>query len=220
MPWLATTMCLAMVGLTDVGRHLRGPPHRLCIDAGLIYLGVGGAWAALHRAGVRPLEFDSVIVLLTAIHFHYAGFLLPVLASLPMQQAPGRLARLAGLGVIGAMPMVAAGITATQLGSGTWLECLAAWFLAATGTLTGVVYVRLAGKSAHGGLVRVLWGIAGVSLIGGMVLASLYACRFSWPMEWLDIPAMRAFHGTANALGFTLLASLGWLWTRNLDGKP
>jgi hypothetical protein len=30
------------------------------------------------------------------------------------------------------------------------------------------------------------------------------------PLPWLDIPWMRALHGTANALGFTVPALVGW----------
>jgi len=32
--------------------------------------------------GLRPLEFQEIIVLLTAVHFHYAGFLLPIVTGL------------------------------------------------------------------------------------------------------------------------------------------
>ena len=55
-----------------------------------------------------------------------------------------------------------------------------------------------------GTYVRVLWSIAGVSLAVGMVLAILYGSRQYLTMSWLDIPHMRAIHGTANALGFAL----------------
>ena len=43
-----------------------------------------------------------------------------------------------------------------------------------------------------------------------MLLAALYGLRFYLPVAWLDIPWMRALHGSANALGFALPALLGW----------
>jgi outer membrane biosynthesis protein TonB len=38
----------------------------------------------------RPLDFDPVIVLLTAVHFHYAGFLLPLCTALAAREVGGR----------------------------------------------------------------------------------------------------------------------------------
>ena len=54
----------------------------LSIDAGLIYLVVGGIASVMVGADLRPLGFSATIVLLTAAHFHYAGFVLPVIAAL------------------------------------------------------------------------------------------------------------------------------------------
>jgi hypothetical protein len=46
-----------------------------------------------------------------------------------------------------------------------------------------------------------------------MALAALYGSRAFLPVSWLDIPWMRALHGTANAFGFALAGLLGW-WLR------
>jgi hypothetical protein len=63
--------------------------------------------------------------------------------------------------------------------------------------------------------VQVLWVVAGLSLLFGMGLALLYAARGQMlPLPWLDIPWMRALHGTANALGFALCGALGWTLAR------
>jgi hypothetical protein len=42
-----------------------------------------------------------------------------------------------------------------------------------------------------------------------MVLAGLYGSRFVAPVSWLNIPMMRALHGTLNAVGYGLLGVLG-----------
>jgi hypothetical protein len=210
VPWLVATGLLALLGLGRFWQHRRGPLDELCVAAGLVYAVIGSCWALLDRGGVRPLGFEPVIVLLTAIHFHYAGFALPLLTGFVMRQVEGRLSRLAGVGVVAAVPLVAAGITATQLNAGPLLECAAAWLMASAGILTGYLYFRLAVQPAWPPLVRGLWAVAAVSLTGGMVLAALYGSRFYVPIPWLDIPWMRALHGTANALGFGLAGLIGW----------
>ena len=57
-------------------------------DAGLVYLAVGGGWTVLAWGGLRPLGFAAPIVLLTAVHFHYAGFALPLLTGLAGRNLP------------------------------------------------------------------------------------------------------------------------------------
>ncbi len=210
LPWLTTTGLMALSGLARAWRHRRGPMSELCVDAGLIYAFVGGFWALLDRLGMRPLDFESVIVLLTAIHFHYAGFALPVLTGLALRQVEGRFARLAGAGVIVAVPLVAVGITATKLTLGPLPECAAAMVLSGAGVLTACVYFRLAARRACPAVTRVLWAVAAVALAGSMALATLYGLRFYLTIGWLDIPWMRAVHGTANALGFGLAGLVGW----------
>ena len=57
---------------------------------------------------------------------------------------------------------------------------------------------------------RGLWLVAALALAGGMALAALYGCRAYLSLPWLDIPWMRAWHGSGNALGFGLLGVLAW----------
>jgi hypothetical protein len=210
LPWLVTTALSASAGLVRIWRRGRGAWEELCVDAGLVYLVVGGGWAVLSRAGMRPLNFETVIVLLTAIHFHYAGILLPVLTGLAGRARPGVTARAASLGVVLGVPLVATGITATQLGLGSLLECTAAWVTAGAGLLTATLHLRLAMAPKWSWPVRVCWTIAGLSLATSMILAALYGFRAFAPLDWLDIPWMRALHGTANALGFGLCGVVGW----------
>lgn len=172
---------------------------------------VGAAWAVSDRLGFRPLDFPTVIVLLTAVHFHYAGFVLPVVTGLAAARTGGPAATLASLGVVAGVPLVAVGITATQLGFGPWIEALAAWTVAAAGALVAWLHLRLATRPRYPPLARVLWTVAAVSLLASMGLAALYGSRFHLSqVRWLDIAWMQALHGAANAFGFALAALLGW----------
>jgi hypothetical protein len=187
---------------------------RLCGDAAFIFLGVGGAWVFADRAGHRPLGCDAAIVALTAVHFHFAGLLLPLLAGLTVRAFPeSRLATRAAVGALLGVPAVAAGVSLTQLGWGPAVESAAGCGLALAGGVLAVLHVRLAMERKTGsGLQRGLFFVAGVSLFFAMTLAAAFAARgFLAPtMPWLTVPWMRAVHGTVNALGFGLCGVLAW----------
>lgn len=211
VPWLVFTGLVALYGLTRAWDHIRGPLHDLTFDAGLVYIVVGGAWVVSDRLGFRPLDFDSVIVLLTAIHFHYAGFVLPLVTGLALRESKSRIGWVAGAGVVSGIPLVAAGITATQLKLGSVLECVSASWLALAGMLAAWLHFELLTQSLFIASIRRLWAIAATSLFFSMLLAAAYGARFYLPIAWLDIPWMRALHGTANALGFGLCSLMGWV---------
>jgi hypothetical protein len=211
VPWLLVTGLVCLEGLVRVLRRGLRPVTELCLDAGLVFLVVGGLWTSAARAGLRPLDFESTIVLLTANHFHYAGFVLPILAGLAGRQLPGRISQATALGVLAGVPLVAAGITATQLRFAPWLECLAALVMAAAGLGVACLHLALAWQGGRTRLVRGLWGVAGGSLVFGMVLAACYGLRIYLPLEGLSIPWMRALHGTVNVFGFALAGMAGWL---------
>lgn len=196
------------------GRRAAG--EGLFFDAALMYLGIGGAWVLADRAGVRPLGFDPAIVTLTAVHFHFAGLWLPMAAAMAASRFPdSRLAWRASVGAVLGVPAVAAGITATQLGWGAAFECAAGVGLALSGTAVAVLHLRLGWDGDGSRLVRGLFLVAGLSLFYGMLLAGMYAAREYWrPWPWLDLPWMRALHGTVNAFGFGLGGALAWTLDR------
>lgn len=211
--WVAFCGLVAALGWVRVrGGGWRRPMERLCGDVALIFLGVGGVWLFADRAAYRPLGFDPAIVTLTAVHFHYAGLLLPMFAGLALKAYPdSRFASRAAVAVILGVPAVAVGITTTQLGWGPAIECAAGWGLALGGMMVAILHVRLATEGGQPWLARGLFFVAGCALFYGMLLAGLYASRaFFAPLPWLDLPWMRALHGTANALGFGLCGVLAW----------
>jgi hypothetical protein len=224
LPWLATTALIGLVGLGRMVRRGLGPVHQLSMDAAFVFLPIGAAWVVLSRWGARPLGFEPIIVLLTGVHFHHAGFVLPLLAGLAARNTGGVTATIAGVGVVAGVPMVAAGITATQLRFGPYLEIAAVAATVSAALLTAWLHLRLAGEARWPRMVRVLWVFASLSLVGSMILAGLYGCRAVFPLPWLDIPWMRAWHGTGNALGFGLLGLLAWSqslnWPKEINCAP
>ncbi len=216
LPWVAMCGLVATMGWRRARTGgWRRPFHRLCGDAGQIFLGIGGAWMFADRAGARPLNFEPAIVTLTAVHFHFAGLLLPLLAGRIVRALPeSRMATRAAVGALLGVPAVALGITATQLGWGMALERAAGCGLALAGMAVGLLHVRLATELRTASMVtRALLLGAGVALFLGMALAVAYALRGSVAaLAWLDWPTMRAVHGSLNALGFGLCGV--WAWGR------
>jgi hypothetical protein len=208
LPWLAFTLLTALLGLLHLRSRGARPGADACIDAGLVYLAVGGTRALLSRWGARPLDFSDIIVLATAVHFHYAGFVLPLLTGLAGRVLPGRMSRLAAAGVVMGVPLVALGITLSAIGIAL-PEWLAAWFMAAASILAAALQLRVAARSAAP-VQRLLLIVAGLSLLGAMTLAALYALGSYWGLPWLDIPTMLPTHGAVNALGFALPGLLAW----------
>jgi hypothetical protein len=214
LPWATVLGLMAAAGVGRIRRDkLRRPLEGLAADAGLIFGGVGAAWLLADRAGWQPLGFPAPIVALTAVHFHYAGLLLPLFAGLVQRELlMERFASRALVGVVLGVPATALGITATQLGWGTSLETGAGCGLALAGMAVGVLKVRLALDAKRQELrVRVLMAVAGTTLFLAMVLAGAYALRGAWAVApWLGLPQMRLLHGSLNALGCGLAGVLAW----------
>jgi hypothetical protein len=217
LPWLLVSIVLSWQA-SQGWREQRYGWVRL---AARLYLVIGALWAAAYCLGLRLLAFPDAIVLLTSVHFHYAGFGMPMLAYLASAGPPHKgassdedpqadlVAALACLGSVGSVPLVAAGITASQVGAGPWLETAAGWLQALSGLLVAWIYIRQFSHRHFSDGVRTLWGLAGICLAAGMVLAASYASRWIVPNVWLTLPSMWALHGSFNVLGISA-ALAGW----------
>lgn len=174
-----------------------------------VFLVVGGTWALLDRLGLSVMSFDPIIVLLTAVHFHFAGFLLTILFYFSLEETQFRFLNLIGIGLLSGAPLVAIGITGSQVGLPVLVESLCVSVMALTGIGVGLLHLYLAFKNENL-LVKMLWSIAGFCLLCGMTLALLYGWRAHHSLTFLTIPWMYAVHGTLNAVGFAIPALLAW----------
>ncbi len=218
LPWLLLTSYRAVTSLvTAVFEPPRGL-SRWCNLAASLYLPVGSLWALADQLRIQPLGFSGIIVLLTAVHFHFAGFALPWLTGRLLAFGPsGRLEKTCALGVIAGVPLVAIGITSSQLSLPWFIETAAATILAlsAVGIAQGyLIWSRQVPVPS-----RICFVLGGTALALGMFLALLYGWRYVFPLQWITIPSMIAMHGSLNSWGFCLPCVLGNLWLkRDLGG--
>ncbi|MBK8427317.1 MAG: YndJ family transporter [Lewinellaceae bacterium] len=178
--------------------------------AAIAYWSTGAVWALCFLTGFRPLDFDLVIVSLTAAHFHVAGFVLAVVAYRMLLAAPGRVTQISGWGVLAGMPSVAAGITLTKLGYAPAFEWVAALLFVLFTAVIVAWHVSKWPDKKYILAARHYWLGGAFCLLAGILLASLYALRFMYPVEWVHIPNMKIWHGTLNTLGFAWLTLRGW----------
>jgi hypothetical protein len=209
--WLGVTGLIALLGLS---RFLLGGFSDMLevgLDAGLAYLAVGGGWLVLSRLDLNPMGFGDVIVLLTAVHFHYAGFAAPLISSkvgrllATFPQTVQRLHRVSLVGVIVGMPLVAAGITFSPL-----LELVGAVELATSLTIMACLMLAIVHWVITARLARLLLTVSAICLIIGMGFTYTYAIGEFTGYYLVIIPGMVRFHGITNALGFTLCGLLAW----------
>jgi hypothetical protein len=208
LPWFLVTLLLAFHGLARLLPRHRHRPAELCIDAAYVFIIVGGAWVLLDRFGARPLGYDPLIVQLTAIHFHFAGYVLPLLAGLLGRSRPEGTPSIVAIGVLGGIPLVAGGLVQSQLTGDTTGEWIASWTLAIAGA--SVALLQLLEARHRRGLIGVLLGLSAVSLLVGMFFAAAYGFSRAQGALWPTIADMIAYHGVTNALGFSLLGILAY----------
>jgi hypothetical protein len=179
------------------------------------YWATGATFVVFYLADFSLLGFDPVIVSLTGAHFHLAGFVLSVLVYCLMEKRPGKTSTALGWASLFGMPLVAIGITSSKLGLPTMLEQISALMFSLFVLMVLSQQISMFFNSSFSKTARWLWLGGATSMLIGIGLAVLYAARFQIPMEWINIPNMKLWHGTLNTLGFGWLSLLGWELTRN-----
>ncbi|MBZ6495130.1 YndJ family transporter [Natrinema longum] len=215
VPWLGVTGTIALCGLGRLVDRGGGPLPDLAIDAGLLYVPVAAAFLCLHAAGVS-LRFAPIIVLLTGVHFHYAGFALPLVVGLTgrhLAGADGRFpATVAGRATAGTTVVVVAGILLIAIGItfSPLIEVVAV--VAFTAGVVGFALRTLRDVvPTVARLPGLLLAVAALSLCWTMALALAFAyASLPGTAVLVTIPEMIRWHGSVNAFGFALPALLAF----------
>jgi hypothetical protein len=179
--------------------------YKLLFVFAFIFWLVAGGWFFCYQIGYRPFNFSPVIVLLTAAHFHFAGFLLTMLSAYLALQSTQPAVWIATVLVLLGMPLTAAGILCTQLYNHSLLESLGGCIMAAGAVGVGGIFAFTRQKAARSGIRKGLYKTGGICLFTGMCLAAAYALRPYVGANGLDIPTMYHIHGTLNMTGLGCL---------------
>lgn len=208
LPWLLLRLLAAYEALTEKRGPMTAP--RACLLAARLFPAVGAAWAFAHRAHWTPFGFDPLIILLTAAHFHHAGFTLPLIAGLNAQARPGCWTRFSCVAILIGIPLVAIGITGTHFGVLRFVEPFGVIVLVLGALSVALSQLRLASQSTQLISHRLLHGISGLSSLAAMALALGFGLRQQLPWAALTMPQMWLIHGSLNVFGFGLCGLLGW----------
>ncbi|MBO0992103.1 YndJ family protein [Bacillus sp. SD088] len=204
--WVAAIYFLftIMVAIYGVSRFLqRGFVHleEFSIDLGLIYLAMGGAWFWAYEAGWNT-GFSAILTWLTAIHFHYSAFLLPIFIGFLGRQAKSTAYRWISPLLLVSPLIVAIGITFAR-----WIELLSV-LLYIIG-IGGLIF--LAFRCALQNLwQKLLVRLSFLSLAVTISFSLLYAYGNISHLFIVNIDFMLRFHGLLNCVVFALFGVVGW----------
>ena len=198
LPWfgLALTGALAAVlhGLSHLPSILR--PRQmpdLAVDIALGFWAVAAIFTLLDRFGIET-GFSPTIVLLTATHFHFAGFGLLGLASLLVRSRPWLRASLVGF-IIG-IPLTAIGFVLAS----DAINALGALLVGLSGIGVGIALLTL----PTSGKARWLSQLAGAGLLIGMPMGIAWSLAILSGQTFLDLDTMIRTHGALNATAVLL----------------
>jgi hypothetical protein len=201
LPWFALALTGALSAILHGVGHLPSilRPRdwaELGVDVALGFWAVGAGFVLLDRLGVAT-GFSPVIVLLTATHFHFAGFGLLGLASLLAHSRPWLRGSVAGL-IVG-IPVTALGFV---LGADA-VNAVGALFVGTAGIGVGVGLLTVSAK----GPVRWASRLAGIALLVGMPMGILWSVAILSGHAFLDLDTMIRTHGVLNATAVFLAAT-------------
>lgn len=209
--WLIFASLVALFGLTRLLKRGLYPLEESSIDAGLLYLPVACGWLVIYRYGIQPFDYGETIILLTVVHFHFAGFAAPLIAGMAgrllarRNSHPGKLFSFVVFALIAAMPLIAAGITFSP-----WLGLLGTLLLATGLLMLAVITIGKVLPQVESSVPRLLLLVGSLSSCVAMVLACLYSYSIVTHTLILRIPTMAMSHGLLNAFGFAACSLFAW----------
>jgi hypothetical protein len=214
--WFFVCGWLAVEGLRRFLKYKTQSFSQFCFAVGEAYLIVGGTWLVISRVGLQPVGFREPIVLLTAVHFHFAGFLSAVLAGLTYERLrENRWSKVLGATLV--CVTVGPGLLGLAFLVGPEVK-LAAVMLIVVGHFvlaTGMVRVAFGTESPVG---RAMLILSSGCVVAGMVLAATWALG-EYPLQpFVDLARMGRYHGALNAVGFGVCGLIGWMNVGRMSG--
>ncbi|ENQ3079305.1 YndJ family protein [Bacillus cereus] len=203
--WFIYTGIVALFGVCRLLERGWKPLEETAIDSGFIYLFLGGFWFFSSVANIPIMQFSSDIVLLTAAHFHYSAFLLPLFAGLlgRKQQKKSKLYTTALFIMIISPMTVAIGITYSRT-----FEFFAVLLYLISLYIYGIFVwkTKFTSKSA-----KVLLIISSSTLMVTILFSLFYSYGNFKQVMTITIAQMVWIHGVVNGVGVALPGCIGWM---------
>ncbi|HEY8814764.1 MAG TPA: YndJ family protein [Candidatus Dormibacteraeota bacterium] len=209
LPWGVVAIGSSVAALARLRRRGIAVPAELCIDAGLLYFTVGFFWLFLDRSGLST-AFSSDLLLLTAVHFHFAGLAAGVASgSAGRYLAQHRLGSARAFRWVALAVVIGPGLVGLGIAFSRPLETAASIGLAVG--LVGLALITLRHIAPTTlGVARALLTLSSLSSIVAMTLATIYAVGRESGQPWIGTGTMVATHGVLNGIGFALLGLAAW----------
>ncbi|MGI8316445.1 YndJ family protein [Halobacillus mangrovi] len=212
--WFFYTCLIAFGGLMRLLARGFRPIEEAIIDLGLIYVAVGAMWLLVSSAGwAQHLPYTESIVQLTAIHFHYAAFVLPLVTGFfGRYRAEGNRIRkryfqrpyaVLALGIAVGPFLVALGLAQ---GPPVETYAVALYVIVLAWLCIWWFWMSVDFKT----WISTALQLSSIILLGTMGLSFLYSLGMLYKTEWINIGEMFRYHGLFNAFGFSILAVLAW----------
>jgi len=199
--YLMFTIIIALYGLWRFFNRGFTNLEEFAIDAGLVYISLGGAWFFAYVTGIDT-GFSPLITWLTAIHFHYSAFLLPIFIGLL-----GRLYKPKIYGIVCLILLVSPLIVAIGITFSRWIELLSVGlYIFGLGGFILIACKTTFANKIQQWLVRISFGALGVTIIFSL----LYALGNGFGLTSVNIDFMLRFHGVLNCVVFALFGIVGW----------
>ena len=199
--YLLFTVVIACYGLARFLTRGFTRLEEFAIDIGLIYLALGGGWYFAYVVGIDT-GFTPLITWLTAIHFHYSAFLLPIFVGFL-----GRLYKTTFYQVICTIIILSPMVVAIGITFSRWIELLSV-ILYMFG-LYGLLY--LTWKTPFRNRIQKWFVRISFASLGMTIVFSLfYALGNGFGLVTVSIDFMLRFHGLLNCVFFALIGLIGW----------
>lgn len=199
--YFAFTICIALLGLSRFLKRGFTNIEEFAIDLAMMYIALGGAWYFAYVADIDT-GFTPLLTWLTAIHFHYSAFLLPLfIGFLGRLSKPRSYNFYSGLLLIAPM-VVAIGITFSR-----WIELFSV-LLYIVG-LAGIIVASWRTTFANR-LQKSFVVLSFTSLAVTIVFSLFYVLGNGFGLTSITIDFMLRFHGFLNCVVFALFGIVGW----------
>ncbi|MGP4078913.1 YndJ family protein [Pseudalkalibacillus sp. R45] len=208
--WLVFSILVFLYGAARFSARGTRRLEELSVDIGLIYFLLGGVWFTISRFGLEIMDFSMTIIQLTAIHFQFSAFVLPIFNGLlgrflvGQQHTLSKTYKLATCGILAGPILIAIGITYSRL-----FEFLSVGiFVIALILYCILIFTHVVPKISW--LPRILLFLSTSVLILTLAFSFIYGLSRALNVVMIPIPDMVLFHGIGNAFFVVFCGVVGW----------